>query len=74
VRVVDTGLGIAPADLARVFERFYRVEAQSNIPGTGLGLSIARELIELHGGHIAAASTPGQGSIFAVFLPLVEEA
>ncbi len=73
VRVLDTGIGISPQDLAHVFERFYRVSAQGNIPGTGLGLSIARELAELHDGHIGAASTLGQGSVFAVYLPLVEE-
>jgi len=73
VRVSDTGIGISPQDLAHVFERFYRVSAQGNVPGTGLGLSIARELVELHDGHINAASTLGQGSIFAVYLPVVEE-
>jgi signal transduction histidine kinase len=73
VRVLDTGIGISPQDLAHVFERFYRVSAQGNIPGTGLGLSIARELAELHDGHISAASTLGQGSVFAVYLPWVEE-
>ncbi len=73
VRVLDTGIGISPQDLAHVFERFYRVLAQGNIPGTGLGLSIARELAELHDGHISATSTLGQGSVFAVYLPLVEE-
>jgi len=73
VRVVDTGVGINPQDLARVFERFFRVEAEGSIPGTGLGLSIARELIKLHGGHIAATSTPGEGSLFAIYLPLVED-
>jgi len=73
VRVLDTGIGISPQDLAHVFDRFYRVSAQGNVPGTGLGLSIARELVELHDGHISAASTLGQGSVFAVYLPLVEE-
>jgi PAS domain S-box-containing protein len=73
VRVSDTGIGISPQDLAHVFERFYRVSAQGNVPGTGLGLSIARELVELHDGHINAASTLGHGSIFAVYLPVVEE-
>jgi PAS domain S-box-containing protein len=73
LRVVDTGIAISPQDLPHVFERFYRVQPQGNIPGTGLGLSIARELVELHGGHIAAASTLGVGSIFAIYLPLLEE-
>jgi PAS domain S-box-containing protein len=73
VRVIDTGIGISQQDLPYVFDRFYRVKAQGGIPGTGLGLSIAKELIESHGGHIAAASTPGEGSTFAIYLPLLEE-
>lgn len=73
VRVVDTGIGISPEDLPNVYERFYRVKTQGNIPGTGLGLSIAKELVESHGGVIAADSTPDQGSIFAIYLPLLEE-
>jgi len=72
LRVVDTGIGIEPNDLPRVFERFYRVKAQRNIRGTGLGLPIARELIEMHSGHIRVASIPGKGSTFAIYLPLTE--
>jgi PAS domain S-box-containing protein len=73
LRVVDTGIGIGQEHLPYLFERFYRVKTQGNIRGTGLGLSIVRELIELHGGHIAVASTPGEGSIFAIYLSLLEE-
>jgi PAS domain S-box-containing protein len=73
LRVVDNGIGISTEDLPHLFERFYRAEAESNVPGTGLGLAISRELVELHGGHIAAASTQGTGSTFAVYLPLSEE-
>jgi PAS domain S-box-containing protein len=71
--VADTGLGISQEDQLRVFERFYRVQVRGNVTGTGLGLSIARELVELHGGRIAIDSTLGQGSNFAVYLPLLEE-
>jgi PAS domain S-box-containing protein len=73
LRVADNGPGISRKDLPHLFERFYRVKTQGNIRGTGLGLSIARELIELHDGQIAVASTPGEGSTFAVYLPLLEE-
>ncbi|MGD8518287.1 MAG: GAF domain-containing protein [Anaerolineae bacterium] len=73
LRVVDTGPGISPEDLPHLFERFYRVKNQSNIPGTGLGLSITQELVELHQGRVAVASTLDQGSTFAAYLPLLEE-
>lgn len=69
LRVADTGLGIDSEHLSHIFERFYRVQAEGNIPGTGLGLSIVRELVNIHNGHIAVSSTPGEGSTFAVYLP-----
>ena len=64
---------IAEMDMNRIYDRFYRVETQSNIPGTGLGLSIAQELIKLNGGYIFASAEPGLGSKFTIYLPLVEE-
>jgi len=70
-RVVDTGIGISRENLANIFERFYRVKTQRTIRGTGLGLAIARNLVNLHGGHIAVDSIPGRGSTFAVYLPLL---
>jgi signal transduction histidine kinase len=73
LRVVDTGTGIDADHLPKVFDRFYRVNAQGNVPGVGLGLSIAKELVELHKGHIAVSSTPGKGSVFAIYLPLNAE-
>jgi signal transduction histidine kinase len=73
VRVIDTGIGISPTNLPRLFERFYRVNEQGNIPGVGLGLAIAQELVALHNGHIAVASMPGQGSVFAFYVPLCAE-
>ena len=66
-------MGIALEDQPKVFERFYRVKEQGNIPGTGLGLSIVQELVQLHGGQIALHSIPGEGSTFAVYLPLTEK-
>jgi two-component system phosphate regulon sensor histidine kinase PhoR len=73
LRLVDTGIGIDQADLPHLYERFYRVKSQGNVPGTGLGLSISRELVELHEGRMAVVSTLGKGSIFAVYVPLLEK-
>jgi heavy metal sensor kinase len=71
VEVRDTGTGIAPAELPRVFDRFYRADAaRERSGGTGLGLAIARMIVDQHGGDIRAESTPGVGSTFTVRLPL----
>jgi signal transduction histidine kinase len=72
VSVWDHGLGIAEADMPRLFSRFGRLVTRenSNIPGTGLGLYLARELARLHGGDITVRSTSGAGSCFTLVLPL----
>ncbi len=72
IEITDTGPGINQKDLPYLFERFYRVKQENSTPGTGLGLAIARELIELHNGHITVDSTPGKGSTFTIYLPLQE--
>jgi signal transduction histidine kinase len=71
IRVADTGVGIAPDHLPRVFERFYRVDASRSRDdgGTGIGLAIARSIVEGHGGRIVAESDPGHGSTFTFDLP-----
>jgi signal transduction histidine kinase len=68
--VSDTGAGIAPEELERVFERFYRTDASRSraTGGSGLGLSIVRDLVNAMGGVVSATSTPGEGSQFRVTL------
>ena len=73
--VADTGSGIAPTDLPRIFERFYRADSARAraTGGSGLGLTIARRLVEAHGGRIAVESTLGAGSRFTVLLPIAAD-
>ncbi len=71
VAVADHGIGIAAADLERVFERFYRVDKgrSRSTGGTGLGLSIVRHVVDNHGGTVSVRSEEGRGSTFTVSLP-----
>jgi signal transduction histidine kinase len=72
--VQDSGPGIPPEDLIRIFERFYRVDRSrrrtSEGQGVGLGLAIVKELVEAHDGRITAESEVGEGSRFVVWLPV----
>ncbi|MBY0495234.1 MAG: PAS domain-containing protein [Cyanobacteria bacterium] len=69
--VADTGHGIAPDDLARVFERFYRVDKSRTRPGgTGLGLSIVKHLVHVMDGEVTASNQAGGGALFTVTLPM----
>ncbi len=72
LQVRDTGIGIHPEDLVRIFERFYRAEKDRSTEtgGTGLGLSIVKHLVNALGGSVQATSEPGRGSTFEVRLPL----
>ena len=72
IAISDQGVGIAEADIERIFERFYRVDSarSRDTGGTGLGLSIVKHVISNHGGDIQVWSDPGTGSTFTVLLPL----
>jgi len=70
IEVADRGIGIPKEDLARIFDKFYRVQRPDNITGTGLGLSISKGIVEAHGGFIAAENRPGGGTIITIALPL----
>jgi heavy metal sensor kinase len=73
IRVTDDGIGIDPADLPHIFERFYRATHVRQQGGTGLGLAIARWIAERHQGRITVDSTPGKGSTFSVWLPALHQ-
>lgn len=70
--VEDTGIGIEPKHLSRVFERFYRVDKarSKELGGTGLGLAIVKHIVEGHGGRVEVSSTPGAGTTFSFHMPL----
>jgi len=72
ISVIDTGEGIVPENLQRIFERFYRIDRgrTRKVGGTGLGLAIVKHLARLHGGEVLVSSTLGQGTTFSVELPL----
>jgi signal transduction histidine kinase/DNA-binding response OmpR family regulator len=76
ISVIDSGIGISPADQPKVFEKFKQVgDTLTDKPkGTGLGLPICKEIIEYHGGHIWVESEPGKGSTFSFTLPIAEAA
>jgi PAS domain S-box-containing protein len=72
IRVSDTGIGIAPDDQVRLFEKFYRIKRRDtvNIRGTGLGLAIVKSVVERHGGKVWVDSVLDRGSTFYISLPL----
>lgn len=74
--VIDTGIGIAQADLCKLFEPFVQIDSRLNRQheGTGLGLALVKQLVELHGGQVSVTSQVGQGSCFTISLPYLTEA
>ena len=74
LEVEDTGPGVPEGAQARIFERFYRVDAARSreIPGTGLGLSIVKHIVELHHGRVEVRNLPGRGALFTIRLPRAE--
>jgi two-component system heavy metal sensor histidine kinase CusS len=73
VSVSDTGVGIAPEHLPRLFDRFYRPDpARSSGQGVGLGLAIVKSIAELHGGRVSVASRPGAGCVVTMNLPTAQ--
>jgi signal transduction histidine kinase len=72
IQVEDRGIGVAPQEQARVFDRFYRSASAENqhVPGAGLGLTIVAHIASAHGGRVDVRSSAGQGSTFTICLPL----
>jgi two-component system sensor histidine kinase CiaH len=74
LQVQDTGSGLDPSDLPRIFDRFYRADKARTGEGSGLGLAIGKWVAEAHGGHIQAGNGTGQGAVFTVTLPVLRPA
>lgn len=75
IQFMDSGIGIPPADLPYIFDKFYRAtNVDREVAGTGLGLAIVRSIVQSHGGRIWVESDVDKGTVFTIVLPVVEEA
>jgi signal transduction histidine kinase len=70
LQVQDSGIGIPPEELPRIWDRLFRGDQSRSERGLGLGLSLVKAVVEAHGGQVAVESTPGTGSRFSVTLPV----
>lgn len=75
IKVTDTGIGIAPDDLSKIFDRFRRIKSSTDVEpqGMGIGLALTKELVKIHNGHLRVRSQIGKGSRFSVFIPFYDE-
>lgn len=72
ITIADNGIGFDPQFSEHIFGLFHRLHGRSEYPGTGLGLSICKRIVEIHGGTIKASGVPDNGSVFTIYLPVVE--
>jgi signal transduction histidine kinase/DNA-binding response OmpR family regulator/streptogramin lyase len=75
IKVTDTGIGISPDDLSKIFDRFRRIKSSTDVEpqGMGIGLALTKELVKIHNGHLRVRSQIGKGSRFSVFIPFYDE-
>lgn len=69
IAITDTGVGMSPEDLPRIFDKFFRCSSAGEVQGSGVGLSTARQIVRLHGGDIHVTSKLGEGTRFSIVLP-----
>jgi two-component system phosphate regulon sensor histidine kinase PhoR len=73
ISVSDCGIGISTRDQARIFDRFYRAsQSAAKTAGAGLGLALVKHFADAHGGQVTVNSSPGKGSVFAIYLPVAQ--
>ena len=73
ISVSDTGVGVAPDERSRIFERFYKADQSRASGGSGLGLAVVKHAAEAHGGSVGVESELGRGSTFTIALPIIRD-